>query len=106
MERKGIAAVGDKDSVSAFKAVGVDAFPISAGEDVAEKIKELGRTYAVIFVTEDVAKSVSSLIERYKSRPYPVILPIPSAAGSTGFGFAGMKKDVERAIGSDFIFRD
>ena len=47
---------------------------------------------------------IESLLKRYKTRPYPVVVPIPSAEGNTGFGMSGIKSDVEKAIGSDIVF--
>ena len=32
--------------------------------------------------------------------------PIPSANGSNGFGLAGIKKDVEKAVGVEMCIRD
>jgi V/A-type H+-transporting ATPase subunit F len=102
MERNSIAAYGDKAFATAFKAVGVEAYTLGS-EDPTEKLKELGRTCAVIFVTEEIATSASALIERYKSRAYPVILPLPGAAGSAGIGMENIRKDIERAIGNSSI---
>ena len=58
----------------------------------------------MIFVTEQVAEQASQLIERYKSRPYPVVVPIPSAEGNKGLGMQGIKSNVEKAIGADILF--
>lgn len=104
MMRDGIAVVGDKDSVLAFKAIGLDVFPVEGEMQAREKVKILARSYSVIFITEQVAMEIESLLARYKSRPYPVIVPIPSAEGGIGFGMKGIKADVEKAIGSDILF--
>lgn len=104
MRREGIAVVGDKDSVLAFKAVGAAVYPVSGAVEARETVKNLARTHSVIFVTDVLAQEMQSLLARYKTRTYPVVIPIPSASGSTGFGMAGIKKDVERAIGADILF--
>lgn len=106
MEKTGkIAVVGDKDSVAVFQAAGADVFKAAnefeAGDAVRKLVKE---DYAVVFVTEDVAVMVSELLDKLKSRAYPVVIPIPSASGSNGFGLSGVKKDVEKAIGADILF--
>ncbi len=106
MERSGIAVVGDKDSVLAFKAIGLDVFPVEGEMQARELIKQLARTYSVIFITDRTASKISSLLKRYKSRPYPVIVPIPTAEGNSGYGMKGIKSDVEKAIGSDILFND
>lgn len=104
MERNGIAVVGDKDSVLAFKAIGLDVFPVGGEMEARETVKNLARTYSVIYITDQIAEQLDSLLKRYKSRPYPVVVPIPSAEGNSGFGMRGIKSDVEKAIGSDILF--
>ena len=99
-----IAVLGDKDSVLAFKAIGLDVFPVENETQAREKLHALARKYSVIFVTEQVAEQASQLIERYKSRPYPVVVPIPSAEGNKGLGMQGIKSNVEKAIGADILF--
>lgn len=102
--RNGIAVVGDKDSVLAFKAIGIDAYPVDGEMEARSVVKELARKYSVIFITDAIAMQIESLLKRYKTRPYPVVVPIPSAEGNTGFGMSGIKSDVEKAIGSDIVF--
>lgn len=99
-----IAVLGDKDSVLAFKAIGLDVFPVENEQQARDKLRALARKYSVIFVTEQVAQQASQLIERYKSRPYPVVVPIPSAEGNMGLGMQGIKSNVEKAIGADILF--
>lgn len=103
--RKGrIAVVGDKDSVLAFKALGLEVFPVNTTEEAETTVKQLAREFAVIFITEQVAQQIGHLISRYKTRPYPAVIPIPSSEGSSGFGMDGIRKDVEKAIGADILF--
>ncbi|MBO4554940.1 MAG: V-type ATP synthase subunit F [Clostridia bacterium] len=104
MRDGGIAIVGDKDSVLAFKAIGVDVFPVENEMQARDKVHTLARNYSVIFVTEQVALWIEMLIKRYQARPYPVIVPIPSAEGNKGLGLMGIKANVEKAIGADILF--
>lgn len=104
MREGGIAVVGDKDSVLAFKAIGLDVFPVEGEMEARDKVKHLARSYSVIFITEQIAQKIDSLLTRYKARPYPVVVPIPSASGNTGFGLKGIKNDIEKAIGADILF--
>ncbi|MEG2273704.1 MAG: V-type ATP synthase subunit F [Clostridia bacterium] len=101
--RNGIAVVGDKDSVLAFKAIGLDVFPVDGEMEAREQVKLVARNYNVIFITEQIAEQIDSLLARYKARPYPVIVPIPSAEGNSGFGMKGITSDVEKAIGSNIL---
>ncbi len=99
-----IAVVGDKDSVLAFKALGIEVFSVTGVKEAEEILKKLARDYAVIFITEQIAMKVSEVINRYKARPYPAVIPIPSAEGASGFGMDGIRSDVEKAIGADILF--
>lgn len=104
-EREGlIAVVGDKDSVLAFKALGVDVFPVTNEDEAKERVHTLARTYSVIYVTEQVAIWADMYLKRYKARPYPVVVPIPAASGNMGLGARGIKANIEKAIGADILF--
>ncbi len=101
-----IAVIGDKDSVLAFKALGVDVFDARNCFDAQETLKKLARAYAVIFITEDIFEQIADIAARYKTRAYPAVIPIPSAKGTTGLGMQGISKDVEKALGADILFNN
>lgn len=103
MRNNKIAVIGDKDSILAFKAVGADVYPIKNYFDAADTLKRLARSYAIIFITEEIAEKIEDVAARYKTRPYPAVIPIPGAQGTCGFGMKGISKDVEKAIGTDIL---
>ena len=102
-----IGVIGDKDSILGFKAVGMSVFPVttpSQAQEILEKIAE--EQFAVIYVTEHIARDIVKTIEKYNERRFPAIIPIPGNQGSLGIGMSGVKKSVERAVGADILFRD
>lgn len=101
-----IAVVGDKDSILGFKAIGLDVFPVEGETQARDTVHTLARTYSVIFITEPVARQIESLLKRYAARPYPVIVPIPSSEGKTGFGMDNIRANIEKAIGADILFNN
>lgn len=103
MRNNKIAVIGDKDSILAFKAVGVDVFSVRNEFEASDTLKALAREYAVVFITEDIAKTIENIIDRYKNRPYPAVIPIPGASGSTGYGLKAISKNVEKALGADIL---
>ena len=103
MRKEKIAVLGDSDITLAFKAIGMDAN--SVGE-ASEKLRLLARNYSVIFITEDLAVQIEEQIAKYRNRTYPAIIPIPSSNGTTGYGVQNIKKDVEKAVGTDILFKD
>lgn len=100
-----MAVIGDKDSVLAFKAAGVDVFSQTNPFEIRDTLKKLARSgYSIIFITEKQAAEVQEAIQRFKEQAYPIIIPIPDSSGTNGFGMKGIKADVEKAIGTDIIF--
>lgn len=100
-----IGVIGDKDSILGFKALGIAVFPITDPVSAGRKLQELAKDeYAIIFVTEQVAKEINEYINLYKNSVLPAIILIPSNQGSLGIGIAQVKQSVEKAIGSDILF--
>lgn len=111
-----IAIVGSRQSIQGFSLLGADIVP---AETTAEAIvtlyrlkKELTKdergverqTYAIIFVTEDLASGIPAEDEKKLARgALPAIIPLPSHHGSSGYGLARLKRIVERAVGSDIL---
>lgn len=100
-----IAVIGDKDSVLAFKSVGVDVYDATTAEQAQSLLKRLSQgDYAVVFVAENLAEQIPDALAKAKLRTFPAVVPIPTTANSSGFGMQGIKADVEKAIGVDILF--
>jgi len=101
---KKIGVVGDKDSVLAFKALGIDVFPVTESEEARKTIDKLARdNYAVIFVTEQVAKNIEETIERYNKETLPAVILIPSNQGTLNIGMQRISDNVEKAVGVNIL---
>ena len=104
-----VAVLGDYDSIYGFATVGLETFPvdIKKPEEAAEILHRLAENeYAVVYITENLAVKLERDINRYKDSITPAIIQIPGVFGNTGNGVAGVKKNVEQAIGSDILFGD
>jgi V/A-type H+-transporting ATPase subunit F len=102
-----IGVIGEKDSVGCFRTLGLDVFEPDSPRDVARTINRMAKEkYAVIFVTEQAYGKAQETIEKYKSQPYPAVIPIPSGSGSLGIGLAGIRKNVEKAVGTQLFLDD
>lgn len=100
-----IAVIGDKDSVLAFKSVGVEVFDATTAEQAQDLVKKLSQgQYAVVLIAETLAVQIPETLAKAKTRAFPAVVPIPTTAKSNGFGMQGIKADVEKAIGVDIIF--
>ena len=100
-----IAVIGAKDSVLAFKSVGVEVFDARTAAQAKNLIRQLSEEqYAVLFLAENLAEQIPDVLAKAKTRAYPAIIPIPTTAVSSGFGMQGIKNDVEKAIRVHIIF--
>lgn len=100
-----IGVIGDKDTVLGFKALGLHVFPVNDNKQASLLVNRLAKEeFAVLFITEKIASGIKETLDRYKTVPFPSIIPIPNNQGSTGLGIKGVKESVEKAIGSDILF--
>ena len=99
-----IAVIGDRESVYGFSSLGLDIYPAYSGEEAESLITKLAEeNYAVIYITEALAKDASDTIEKYSKAITPAIILIPGVSGNTGEGMSSVMKSVERAVGSAIL---
>ena len=102
-----LAVVGDYDSIYGFAALGLDVCPVENAEQALAKIRALAaEEVAVIYLTEAYATALRDALAVYEETITPAIIPIPGISGNTGEGIAQVKRSVERAVGSDIIFKE
>ena len=107
MAKKGkMAAVGERDAVLAFQAMGMAVHPTQNAKETSAAIHKLVKEeYAVIFITEQAAAQVPETLSKYQTAPTPAIIPIPGSKGSSGLGLQRIRANVEKAIGADILFQ-
>lgn len=102
-----IAILGNQDTILGFKALGVDTYSLV---NIDEARKSLGvikeKDYGIVFITEDWMEKMEEEISELRNRALPAIVPIPSHLGSSGYGLKNLRKIVERAVGSDILFKN
>lgn len=102
-----VVAMGDKESIYGFAALGLDVVYPENFRQAQESFKKLIRSnYAVIYITEELAESLEEEIEKFSYKSTPAIIRIPGVKGNTGKGMMNVKKSVEKAVGSDIVFND
>ena len=100
-----MAVLGEYDSIFGFAALGLDTFPIENPEEAKRELARLAvSSYAVIYITEALAKDLEREIEHYRQERLPAIILIPGVFGNTGAGVSNVKRSVEQAVGSDILF--
>ncbi|MBA7663140.1 V-type sodium ATPase subunit G [subsurface metagenome] len=101
-----IALMGDKDTIIGFKLLGVSLFPIAKKEEAAEMLNKLVKEeYAAIFVTEEIACQIFEEIEMLQKTSFASIIIIPSKLEKKHLGLKILRKNIEKAIGTDILFR-
>lgn len=102
-----IAVIGEKDSVLGFKAVGFEVYEVTnphSAETIIDRLAQ--QEYGLIFITEQTLAPIAEVLDRYKNRRIPAIIPIPGREGPLGLGMKAVKTSVERAVGADILFKD
>lgn len=101
-----ICIVGDYDSICAFGALGIDTYPVTREDEAAKTIGNLiHNDYCIILITENIAKKVQYILDKYRTEPIPAIIPVPSLTGDGELGMYYLRKAVEQAVGSaEMIF--
>ena len=57
----------------------------------------------MIYLTEQLAKDMPDVLERYKDDLRPAIILIPGREGSLGIGRDNIPRAIERAVGADIL---
>lgn len=99
-----VGVIGDKDSILGFKILGLSVFPVTSPDEAKKILNKMAREdYAVIYITENIARDVKETINNYSSSRFPAIIPIPGNEGSLGIGMEAIKKAMEKAVGTDIF---
>lgn len=95
-----LAVVGDRDSISAFRAVGMKTVAVRTAEETGDAVTQLAQSgCSVIFITERAAAQIPEHIRKYKTQTFPAIIPIPDRFGTNGLGMQGIRDNVKKAVG-------
>ena len=99
-----IAAIGDKESISIFSAVGIDTYSFTDSVKAGELITRVADKYGIIFITEALGKELKHITDKYRDSIAPSIILIPSVKGSTGDAVSLIRESVIKAVGTDISF--
>ena len=103
----GVGAVGEREVIGAFRAIGMQAVAAETEKEVAQAVYRLVQSgVRVIFITEAAARVGHETFERYQTDPAVTLIPIPGSAGSDGLGMQRVRANVEKAIGANILLDD
>lgn len=99
-----VGVVGDRNSVLAFKALGLEVMTSTSPEESRRAVDSMAMdNFGVIFITEELAKDIPDTLKRYDDKMIPAIILIPSNKGTLNIGMARINENVEKAIGSNIL---
>ncbi len=100
-----IAVIGDRGSVMLWGALGFETVFADEPREIELAVHRLAREgTAIIYITEQAMIKAPEAVDKYKTAPFPAIIPIPNAQGSLGLGMKGISSNIEKAIGADLLF--
>lgn len=101
-----IAFIGDRTASAGFKAIGVEVFDVPRPSDARTVWKSIEfERYAIILITEPEYEVLADELEQIKRQTMPVVTVVPPVAGSAGAAGDEIRALVERAVGTDVMFR-
>lgn len=108
-----IAIIGPTDTVSGFKALGVETLEATTGVEVLAHLREVKRLaadpdsatkYAVVCVIEDLMADIDQAeYAKAVAGPLPAVVLLPGATGSQGFAIGRLRQLAEQAVGASII---
>ena len=99
--------IGDRDSALGFKSLGLSVHYAYDAERAANLVNRMAREkYAVIFITDELAKQIPKVLKRYNADTIPAVIPIPTNAGSNGYGMEILNANVEKAVGVNILLNE
>ncbi|MDY0064133.1 MAG: V-type ATP synthase subunit F [Bacilli bacterium] len=103
-DKRSMAAIGDRDTILLFNAIGIETHISQDVEQVDQLVFSLAnKKCKIIFISEDLYQKIPQTIEKYKSNPFPILIPIPITKKSKQIGKQKIRENVEKAIGFDIF---
>ena len=107
------AIIGPTDTVSGFKALGVESFEATTGAQVLEQLRAIKQhnetsapdaVYAIVAVIEDLLVDIDQAeYAKLVADPLPAVVMLPGPEGSKGVALERLRGLAEKAVGSAII---
>ena len=102
-----MAIVGRKDVYLGFKALGLTVIDAHGAREAEVAVLDLAKQgFSIIFVSEDLAQGIMSVVEKFNQQPAPAIVMIPDHRGSLGLARERVRRLVEKAVGIDILAKE
>ena len=99
-----ICAIGENNNISIFKGIGVDTLVSDDIEEIDKYIFNMVKVGCkIVYISEKLYSKITEILDKYKHKPFPVVIPIPINEEVEGVGMEKVRKNVEKAIGFDIF---
>ncbi len=100
-----IVAIGERDQVRAFRAVGVEVVPVANLDEAIQALRQhaVDDPATLVLLSEPLAQEMAEQLQEIRSRSRAMLLVIPSHRGTAHASLREMKALIERSIGVDMI---
>jgi V/A-type H+-transporting ATPase subunit F len=101
-----IALIGEKELIIGFNLVGMKLFPVVNSEEAIKALKDCNKNnFAIVFITDNIAQKIIDKIEEYQKISSISICILPNRIKDTNLNINILRKNVEKAVGTDILFR-
>ncbi len=99
-----IAFLGDKESITGFRAFGVAIYIVDDSEKAKPVFDEVIKNqHKLVFITEDLAEHLEEEINKYFTQAYPIISIFPGLKESSSSGEEKILRIIELTVGSNIL---
>lgn len=90
-----------------FLATGARVAFVEKPDEALKMVKDLIKEgQSIIFFTDDLSDSLEPVIEEYRERSIPCLVPIPAGRGEVSKGTMRIRQIIKRAVGVDILKED
>ena len=101
-----LALIGNKEVIIGFQLMGFKLFPSNDSDEALSALENcLKENYAVVFVTNEIAQKILNDIEKYQKKSSMSICILPNRSKETDLSLKLLRRNVEKAVGTDILFR-
>lgn len=93
-----MAVLTDTKEFKIFELTGADVFCVDRS-NAKSTFLNVVKTHKLIFLTETLGKILEEEIESFESKPYPMILCLPTSKGESGFSYKNLTKKARNSLG-------
>jgi V/A-type H+/Na+-transporting ATPase subunit F len=101
-----IALIGEKEIIIGFNLIGLKLFPVTNAEEAIRALNDCDRNdFAIVFITNSISQTIMDKIEEYQKLSSISICILPNRIKDTNLNLNILRKNVEKAVGTDILFR-